>query len=233
MIILFFLLSILMVIEASTSLSRLTGYLLKTPESGLILQSSLALFSRMVMFLFMPFLGYLSDENALLSNEKLMLPASFLMPISLIFLYIFNIKVINIYSILVTRVSKHGSFFRGISFFTPLFHSKSLKIKKIKKLNSFYLLVLLAYIPYYLAWPIVIILLDAFNDQRGMILGMSSVFNGVNTIILTMFVDPKLIRIGNYTRLLPSIYLNLIKLRIIASFIAILILFFTYFILLN
>ncbi|WP_416777001.1 hypothetical protein ACNFJN_20075 [Xenorhabdus budapestensis] len=228
MIVLFFLLSILIVIEASTSLSRLSGYLLKTPESGLILQSSLALISRMVMFLFMPFIGYLSDQKALLTNEVTMLLASFLMPTGLILLYILNLRVVNIYSVLITRVSNHGSFFRGISFFENLVHSNSLKIRRIKNLNGFYTLVLFAYIPYYLAWPIVILLLDTFYDQRGMVLGMSSVFNGINTIILTMFVDPKLIKIGKCPKLLPSVYLKLIKIRIFASCIAIFLLFLIY-----
>ncbi|EJV2652402.1 hypothetical protein N6393_004044 [Vibrio vulnificus] len=229
MTVLFFLLSVLMVIEASTSLSRLTGYLLKTPESGLILQSSLALISRMVMFLFMPFLGYLSDQKTLLANNNLtLLLVSFLMPIALLCLYLFNGRVIDIYSVLISRVSGYGSFFYGVSFFSKIIDQSKLKRKKVKSLTGFYLLVFIAYVPYYLAWPVVILLLDAFHDQRGMILGMSSVFNGVNTILLTMFVDPKLIKIGKYPKILPSVYLNLIKVRVFSSFFAIFILFCTY-----
>lgn len=221
MILLFFLLSVLMLIEASTSLSRLAGYLLKTPESGLILQSSLALFSRMLMFLFMPFLGYLSDQNNLLGNENLILFSSLFIPCGLILLYIFKIRVINIYSVLIYRINKHGSFFKGDSIFKKIITNQSLKKRKIGSLRSFYFLFLFSYIPYYLAWPIVILLLDSFHEQRGMILGMSSFFNGINTIILTIFVDPKLIKIGSHKRILPPIYLNLIKIRIYSSLISI------------
>lgn len=219
-----------MVIEASTSLSRLTGYLLKTPESGLILQSSLSLMSRMVMFLFMPFLGYLSDQKKLLTDESYIFIGFLFIPAGLILLYIFHSRVIHIYSTLIKRVNKHGSFFHGDSFFSKI-SPPAIKTKKITNLNKFYYLVLFSYIPYYLAWPIVIILLESYHEQRGMILGMSSVFNGINTILLTMFVDPKLIKLGNYTKLLPSIYLNLIKTRIIASFIAIILLSLLYYIL--
>ncbi|MTB67310.1 hypothetical protein GKR48_10815 [Providencia sp. wls1943] len=228
MILLFFLLSILMLIEASTSLSRLAGYLLKTPESGLILQSSLALFSRMLMFLFMPFLGYLSDQNNLLGNESLVLLSSLFIPFGLILLYTFKLRVINIYSVLISRVNKHGSFFKGDSIFERVIKEQSLKKKKIGSLRGFYFLVLFSYIPYYLAWPIVILLLDSFHEQRGMILGMSSFFNGINTIVLTMFVDPKLIKIGSYKKILPPIYLNLIKIRIFSSIISIILLIIIY-----
>lgn len=231
MFILFLLLSILMLIEASTSLSRLTGYLLKTPESGLILQSSLSLISRMVMFLFMPFLGYLSDKQTLTTENATLIFYSFLMPLSLILLHLINGQVMHIYTVLIKRISEHGSLFHGVSFFKKTTTHKNLIFKKTNSLNNFYFLTLLAYVPYYLAWPIVIILLDAFHDQRAMILGMSSVFNGVNTIILTVFIDPKLIKIGKYKRILPSVYFNLIKMRIIASLLSILVLSITYLVL--
>jgi hypothetical protein len=212
-----------MIIEASTSLSRLTGYLLKTPESGLILQSSLALLSRVVMFLFMPILGYLSDANLLGRDDSSLLSSIFVMPLGLSLLYIYKYRVLDVYSILIKRVNSHGSFFKGTQSF-ELNGQFQLKKRSLNVLNRFYLLVLIAYIPYYLAWPIVILLLDTYHDNRGMILGMSSVFNGINTIILTLFVDPKLIKIGKYPRILPSVYLNLIKIRIFASFISIVLL---------
>lgn len=221
MIILFLLLSILMVVEASTSLSRLTGYLLKTPESGLILQSSLGLVSRMVMFLFMPFIGYLSDKQALHNSNITMLIAFSLMPISLYILYTLIYKFINFYSILITRIRVHGSLFRGVVCFGHAIDVSVLRLKRIRALNGFYYLVFIAYIPYYLAWPMVIVLLNIFHDYRGMILGMSSVFNGINTIILTMFVDPKLIKIGKLHRLLPTVYIKLIKIRIYACCVAV------------
>jgi len=84
---------------------------------------------------------------------------------------------------------------------------------------------LIAYIPYYLSWPLVMLLLDLFPENRGFILGISSLFNGVNTILLTIFIDPKLSQIGNYKRIVSNIYIDIIEIRILSSLIAFFILF--------
>lgn len=219
---LFFLLSLLMAIEASTSLSRMSGYAIKCPEGGLILQSSLALLSRMIMFMFMPFLGFLSDINQLESTYYSYILFYLLFPTALGGVYFFRNNIINLYINLINRISINGSFFSGkTSLFTNSIH-KFRDDKDLKPLNSFFILAFVAYVPYYLSWPLIILLLNEFNEYRGMILGLSSVFNGVNTILLTLFIDPMLVKLGRYSSLLASIYSKLVLLRIYSSLLSLL-----------
>ena len=89
--------------------------------------------------------------------------------------------------------------------------------RKIKVLKNFYYVYAISYIPYYLAWPIVILLLSEYNDYRATIIGLTAIFNGVNTIILSVFIDPKLARLGQYNNIILNVYSNLLKLRIYAS----------------
>lgn len=221
MLLLFIILSILFVIEASTSLARLAGYFLKFPEGGLVLQSSLSLFSRMLMFIFMPYLGYLADDDNLY-NELWEIFLDFLIvPFFLIAMYVFRSFFLDNYLMLIMSVKNTGGFFD----FSQKFRSFSFEFKrrKIKPLKKFYLLVFLAYIPYYMAWPLVIFFMKEFNEYRATILGLSSLFNGINTIILTVFVDPKLVSFGRRVRLLPQIYNDLVLIRVYSCFTSVLI----------
>ena len=63
--ILFILIGLIFLVELSTSISRKAGYVIGNPSSGFIFQSSLALVSRALVFMFIPILGYLSDKNLL------------------------------------------------------------------------------------------------------------------------------------------------------------------------
>jgi hypothetical protein len=168
----------------------------------------------------MPALGYLADKNELYS-EGFIIPIYYLiMVLGLIVLLTYNRFVISLYTSLIERVNNTGTFFRGGKIKLSNDYNVKPLSRKVKSLSGFYFLVLIAYVPYYLSWPLVIFLLDNFNENRAMLLGMSSVFNGLNTIVLTVFVDPKLIRLSKHNRLVNHIYIMLIKLRVYSSVIA-------------
>ena len=221
---LFILLSALFVIESTTVLARKEGYRKNMPEAGLILQSSLSLLSRIVIFMFMPLLGYAADQKILSMNLIELIFVYSIVPVSLFLTLIFKEKISLVYGVLIDRLKVHGSFFRRVDLeISP--EVKKVKVKRrIKVLYKFYLLVILTYIPFYMAWPVVVFLLDAFHDNRGMILGLSSVFNGINTIIITMYIDPKLIKIGMNKRLIYSVYDDLLKMRFYSSLVVFMIL---------
>jgi hypothetical protein len=225
-ILLFILLGFLVSIEASTSISRKSGYKIGNPSTGFVFQSSLSLVSRALIFMFMPLLGYLADKNALLKEPSDILYLYVFVPISLGVLYIIRSKVESIYTILLCRMHTHGSFFKSIK--NNNINLKSYKklrtLKKVKYFKKLYTIFLLSYVPYYLSWPVIIILLTLYNDYRAMILGMSSVFNGINTIVITLFIDPKLTQLGKYNRLIQYVYNDLVLLRFYASLIAYLLL---------
>ncbi|MEI8668066.1 DUF2837 family protein [Pseudoalteromonas sp. B131b] len=218
---LFIIMALLFAIEASTALARKAGYLMEKPESGLILQSSLSLMSRLLIFMFMPLIGALSDKGSVYENISELLFGYLIIPFFLLAIYICRVKILTLYYILTTRMLSNGSFFKSVKLDKV---ATSLKIKKnkpiYKKFISLYMLVIIAYIPYYLAWPSIMVLIDIYPENRGFLLGMSSVLNGFNTIILTIFVDPKLVQIGKQKRLIINLYDDLILLRFVASLIS-------------
>jgi hypothetical protein len=217
--ILFIILGLLVAIESTTSISRKAGYMINNPSTGFVFQSSLSLVSRALIFMFMPLLGYLADKDKLLSNNYELLLFYMFIPLFLYIVYFFRFKIEYIYSILLIRMDKKGSFFKKVQTTGRL--NSNVKVskhfKRSKKFKHLYNVFLLSYIPYYLSWPIIIFLLQEFHDNRGMILGLSSVFNGINTIAITMFIDPKLTQIGQQKRLIQILYNDLVLLRFYAA----------------
>jgi hypothetical protein len=212
----FVLLSLLFVLESSTSISRKTGYNIGNSSAGFMFQSSISLLSRVFVFMLMPLIGYLADQNNFFESEYEVLNYYLFMIVFLFLLYIFRLKVEKIYATFLLRVEENGSFFK------PLKHKNLLdikfcklpKFKRFKFFKKLNIVFLIAYIPYYLAWPVVMILLQEFNENRAMILGMSSIFNGINTIIITMFIDPKLTQMGKCSRVIQHVYDDLVLLRV-------------------
>lgn len=217
-------LSGLFVIESSTSLARKVGYSQGNPASGLILQSSLGLVSRALIFMFMPLIGLAADNGNLLNNESDILISYIMIPLALFLLVIFRRRVEWFYSVLISRINMSGSYFKSNQI-DITFHRDDLSyFRKVKKFNKLYCLVVFAYIPYYMSWPVIIFLLDTYPDSRGFILGLSSVFNGINTILLTLIVDPKLAQLGRYKRIILNVYSDFICIRLISSLLSFLIL---------
>lgn len=210
-----------MATESATSLSRKAGYKINNPSTGFVFQSSLSLISRALSFMFMPLLGFLADKNDLIQSHFHLLILYWILPISLFFVCFFRSKIEFIFSVLLYRMDKEGSFFKktDISKLPTVKTRCDKPLRKYKKFKKLYNIFLLSYIPFYLSWPVIIVLLQEFNEYRGTILGLSSVFNGINTILITIFIDPKLTQLGNYSKLIQVIYLDLVLLRLIASII--------------
>jgi hypothetical protein len=112
------------------------------------------------------------------------------------------------------RISESGSYFKKSKNNYKINFIKGNSFRKFKKL---YLMAFIAYIPYYLSWSLIIILLDKYNENRGLILGLSSVFNGINTIIITTIIDPKLAQLGNYNNIINRVYNDLIFIRLFVA----------------
>jgi len=219
MLALYIILALLFVLESSTSISRKSGYNINNPSTGFVLQSSVSLLSRVLIFMFMPLLGYLSDQNNIFQDNFEILLNYSIVVISLYILYFYRNYVEKIYSVLLLRMNAHGSFFKPLkkNELLGLRFNKLPKFRYSKKFKKLYVIFLISYIPYYIAWPIIIFFLQEFNDSRGMIIGMSSVFNGINTIVITLFIDPKLVQLGRYNKLIQHVYSDLILLRVFAA----------------
>lgn len=214
---LFVILGLLFAVEATTSISRKAGYVIANPSSGFIFQSSLSLVSRALIFMFMPMLGYLSDKNNLINDYRGIILMYLFIPFFLWLVYLFRFKIEGLYGVLLLRISESGNYFKKTKNSYTVNTIKGNSFKKFKKL---YLIVFVAYVPYYISWSLIIILLDKYNESRGLILGLSSVFNGINTIIITTVVDPKLAQLGKYNNLIAKVYNDLILIRLFIAIVS-------------
>ena len=227
LIVLFIILGLLYGVESSTAISRKAGYAISNPASGLIFQSSLSLLSRALLFLFMPILGYLSDSNKLLNNHIIIFFLFTIIPFVLFMVFFQKELIEKLIGRLLLRINKNGSYFIRSN---QKYSFKKLNTRhKLTMLRTFYIVVCIVYLPYYLSWPIIMYLLDRYNENRGFILGLSSVFNGINTIAITIWIDPLLAKFGRYKNLIQKIYPDLIRVRLISSIIAWLLLTFLFF----
>jgi hypothetical protein len=219
----FLILGLLNAVEATTTISRRAGYSINNPASGLIFQSSLSLLSRALIFMFMPILGSLADANNLLSTESDVLLYFLFTPIFLTAIYFSRFKLEGVFGQLLMNINDFGTYFKK-SKKTYKLNLVTSNVKRKKSL-SFYVLVLVAYVPYYLSWPLIIILLDKFNESRGLILGLSSLFNGLNTIIITVWIDPRLAKLGMYKNIILRTYSDLLFVRIFSAILSFIVLF--------
>lgn len=217
---LFIIISILFVLEASTSLARIAGLKTGNLASGLQLQSGLSLFSRALMAIFMPMLGGLADSGFYNEGNLLIVYFSTLYsPIFLCVLYAWKNQLLGFYSNSAINLVKKGSYF-PIRFDQGAYKWPKNGKSKLGKLSKFRKITFLAYIPYFLTWPIVIILLSYYPERRGFIIGLSSIMNGITTLALVLYVDPILIKLSRYKKLSIIIYRDQLKIRIYSAMLA-------------
>lgn len=203
-----------MATEACTAIARKSGYSINNPASGFVFQSSLSLLSRVMVFVFMPLLGYLADTNNLFVSDLYLIILFMPTILILLMVYLFRYKLENFITILLHRINTHGTFFKKTSETIKIKKNKKIILKNFKKLYASFII---AYIPYYLAWPITVLLMIEFNEYRATILGLSSIFNGINTIFITLLLDPKLTQLGKYPNLINSVYSDLLILRFLSA----------------
>lgn len=214
---LFVIISILFALEASTSLARIAGLNTGSLASGLQLQSGLSLFSRALMAIFMPMLGGLADSGYFNENNLTIVYCStLLIPLFLYATYFFKSQILGIYHGSAINLIKKGSYFPVRLKADKNKWRKNYK-NKIKRLSLFNRVTFIAYTPYYLTWPIIIMFLTYFPDGRGFIIGLSSIMNGITTLALVLYVDPLLIRLSKYKNISVVIYNEQLKIRILSA----------------
>ncbi len=163
----------------------------------------------------MPVLGYMADTSKI--NTDFIVELNFLIVASLYVLIRVKSYVLAIYLQLVNNVNTHGTYFKQASIFTgnnKIFKNVTLRFK------SLYIIFIIAYIPYYLSWPIVLIFLSKYPDYRAMIIGMSGLLNGFNTVINAIIIDPKLSQMSSYKRVCAQVHNDLLYMRMVSAAIA-------------
>lgn len=210
MFVLFLLISILVFIESSTSIARSVGFSVNSPYAGITLQGSLSLVSRFVIFLYSPLLGWLADTKKINLNLVNSIPYLYsLVPISLLAVFVFQNQIASLYGKLLTTSLTHGRWikqpskgFRStIKDITLRPITASFKFNtKLKYFSRVKYIILLLYFPYYAAWPITFLLIASYPDYRATFLSASTVLTALNTIGLTIWLDPLLLKMQNHQR---------------------------------
>jgi len=217
-------LGLLSAIEASTCLCRRSGYLCGNPTAGLMLQNSLSLASRALMFIFLPLLGAMADGKMAGVRHWVLAVAFLFVPLLIGGVICFRSRIEGIFIILVQRINANGTLYRrAVSAVAPARIDSPRRLRS-RRYNEFKSLVCVSFIPYYAAWPVVIYLLSIFPENRGLLLGLSGLFNGINTILMAVFIDPQLARIGNHERIVVGVYDDLVWARLYAAVIVLILL---------
>lgn len=218
-IILFLLLSLLYLLEASTNIARKSGYNIDNASSGLFFQSALGILSRLIMFFFMPLLGFLADTSKLKINIYLL--SFILVPLSIFLLYFYKFKVEYFFGNIILRLSENGSYFKKTNR-----RYKYTKLQKRKILSQkFKVSYIIIGIPFFISWPLIILALILFEEYRATIIGMSALFNGFYTLYLSIVVDPILSRLGRFKNVISIVYDEILYLKLVSSLIAVLLFF--------
>jgi len=215
-------------LESSTSLARRVGYLIDSPSSGLFFQNSLGLFSRLLMFIFMPLLAFLSDTQNILIDISYL--SFILTPIFLFSVIFFKSSIEKIYLSFVKSISEYGSLF---------YVHKTLKETKTpqKETNrnvffinrNLYKGLFFTSSIYYLCWPVVFYCLSNNNEYRATIISLSTLMNGIYTLSNSVFIDPYLAKLAKHKNILLKTYYDLVHIRALSSvfsFLIVLIIFF-------
>jgi len=213
------LLSLLACLEASTSLARSAGYISSEPVAGTTLQSSLALLSRLAMFIFSPVLGFAADKGMLIHSEREIVLLFLLTPAAIFVTYLLRNRIRYLYYHFVLNIVRKGTLFSLSSHPSEPKGCASYSIHSVanKKLKKFYWLYWAVYLPYYMTWPIVLILVASLPEYRATVIGMSALGNGITTIFLAAYVDPKLVRIGRSNRIIIPLFEKLVLIRFASS----------------
>jgi hypothetical protein len=221
---LFVLLSLLYGFESLSSIARSSGIWTGNIYNGIVVQNALSLGSRLIMFIFMPVMGFFFDTGNFVPTGKLLI-ANICAITALILVYVTR----NYSFYFLVNVALHVKN-KGRLGYTNQTHDDLISLKSYYDEKSFVIKYIMAYIPYYAAWPLTIFLLGEYNEYRATLIALPTVFTGLNTLSISLYIDPYLSRFVEKSQ--ENVWTNasLINLRICSYIISIiLVLIFVFF----
>ena len=212
---LFLLLSLLYGLESLSSIARSSGIWTGNIYNGIVVQNALSLGSRLIMFVFMPIMGYFFDSGNVVPVSLITIANIFAVT-GLILVYAtrnFCFKFLVKVAFNVKNKGKLG--------YTNQTHFDLLSLKSYYDKKAFVIIYILAYIPYYLAWPLTIFLLGEFSDYRATLIAFPTIFTGITTLSISLYIDPYLSKFVDKTQENVWVNASLINLRICSYIISI------------
>ena len=176
-----------------------------------VLQSSLAFVSRFAVFFMLPLIGF-ADARFCKYRKRYwnICVCNHLVPTFCVYFEKNPLKFIW----MIESLTKSGSLIRSLGFVGET-HELRVKLRRkiVQPLKNFYIMFFMVYLPYYVAWPLIILLMNYFPDYRATILGCASFLTGINTIAIALFIDPFFLKLVKYKRTLPVVYISLVAIN--------------------
>ena len=214
-------LALLYALEFSTNISRRAGYTIGNPAAGLFFQNALSIFSRLIMFVFMPLVGFLSDTDKLTVGSGIFY--FLLIPFTVFICYKNKKKIEIIYGNIILRLHENGSYLKKAK---QTYRYCSSGKKELKR--NFKLLVVVINLPFYISWATVLLLLVKYNQYRATVISLAALLNGIYTLSVNLLVDPYLSKMGNYKNIILTIYDKIMRVKLISAIVSSIIIFIIY-----
>lgn len=212
---LFVLLSMLYCLESLSSIARSSGIWTGNIYNGIVVQNALSLGSRLIMFVFMPVMGFFFDTGNFVPVSLITI-ANICAIAGLILVYALR----NYCFQFLVKVALHVKN-KGRLGYTNQTHYDLLSLKSHYDKKGFIIKYILTYVPYYAAWPLTIFFLGEYTEYRATLIALPTVFTGITTLSISLYIDPYLSKFVEKTKENVWINASLINLRICSYVISI------------
>jgi hypothetical protein len=201
-----------MAIEYVNTLARVAGFKSNSLSVGIAVQNSLGVASRAVSFLVIPLISLMADKNVFSElPTSALIALNFIAPAILALAYISRERLAGCMLYTVRAVNERGRIELGYA------ECKVSKPLAPQPLVNYFRIQYLAYISYYLAWPVTIAVLREFPSYRATALSLSTVFTGINTLMIILIIDPKTMYLQRYDSLFEGILINQLRTKLTAA----------------
>jgi len=243
--ILFFLLTSLNFVEALSTVARRVGFLVEDPVSGYSVQSFISIAIRFLNLLFMPLMGVCLDTATFRSLGAFVCLLSFLVPVSLFFLYanldsltpvlkklLKKMKDTGGFTFLIDAhllpvcvsliISAAASFWVCIRRFSlpSLFDDLTKLILSEVRMFKVFRGAILPFALFYICWPLIAVSSIFLPSQSALLLSMSPFLNGWSTLYSSVSIDPALLVLQEDYILSAYAYKQLTLVKTLSSFIS-------------
>ena len=222
----FLLLSIIMSVEVFVAYMRIYSIKHGSYAEGLTLNSAIALITRVITFMCIPMFAYLADTHDLTSDRFSLTFGFIFIPISILFCPFIFVRYGGFIGQYLQRI-KGGSYFQKADTSEKLLKPDLKFLWQLSYVNLdqhnkiTYYLIFVSYLLYYLTWPIVLLIASQFHEYRTTIFSLNTIFTALNTIVMTLFVDPKVTHLAAKSEKQGTEYLwVLINIRQVSSVVA-------------
>jgi hypothetical protein len=203
----------LMALEFMNTYARAIGISRGALSVGMTVQNSLAVLARAISAFTLPTISLYADLGLFERHTYAEIAiANGWMPVCLFATYLFRRYLINIFYFMIKEIQRAGRLRVGYSIFP--WRERSIALRQLRGINRAFFV---AYFALYVAWPLTILCLKLLPDYRATVLSLTTVCTGINTLIITLIIDPKVAYIAKYRRVACVALVYQVRLKLYAA----------------